>query len=128
MVLVTHDLGVVAGIADRVVVMYAGRVVESGTVDEVFYEPSHPYTRGLLGSVPRRGVARRERLPMIPGSPPAGAVTTRVRSLPVAVQSIAAWLERPSRSQSAVGESGHRAAPAGGPGELTGTVGQRMTP
>jgi oligopeptide/dipeptide ABC transporter ATP-binding protein len=82
MVLVTHDLGVVAGIADRVVVMYAGRVVESGTVDEVFYRPSHPYTRGLLGSVPRRGAAYRERLPMIPGSPPAGAVSTRCAFAP----------------------------------------------
>ena len=51
--LITHDLGVVAGIADRVLVMYAGRQVEIGDVDQTFYEPRHPYTRGLLGSLPR---------------------------------------------------------------------------
>ena len=53
MLLITHDLGVVAGIADRVMVMYAGRQVELGNVDQIFYEPRHPYTRGLLGSLPR---------------------------------------------------------------------------
>ena len=51
--LITHDLGVVAGVADRVLVMYAGRQAELGTVDEIFYEPSHPYTKGLLASLPR---------------------------------------------------------------------------
>ena len=51
--LITHDLGVVAGIADRVMVMYAGRQVELGSVDEIFYSPGHPYTRGLLASLPR---------------------------------------------------------------------------
>ena len=69
--LITHDLGVVAGIADRVLVMYAGREVEVGTVDDIFYRPSHPYTRGLLGSMPR--VDRRmdgERLQGIKGQPP----------------------------------------------------------
>ena len=54
MILVTHDLGVVADVADRVVVMYAGRVVEQGTVDQIFYDPQHPYTWGLLGSITRR--------------------------------------------------------------------------
>jgi oligopeptide/dipeptide ABC transporter ATP-binding protein len=70
-ILVTHDLGVVADIADRVVVMYAGRVVEQGTLDEIFYDPQHPYTWGLLGSITRvdRG-DRSERLPAIPGMPP----------------------------------------------------------
>src|SRR5580698_8318126 len=53
LLLITHDLGVVAGIADRVLVMYAGRVVELGTVDQIFYEPAMPYTIGLLGSLPR---------------------------------------------------------------------------
>lgn len=53
MVLITHDLGVVAGVADRVVVMYAGRVVESGTVERIFADPRHPYTQGLLASLPR---------------------------------------------------------------------------
>jgi oligopeptide/dipeptide ABC transporter ATP-binding protein len=70
-VLITHDLGVVAGIADEVLVMYAGRQVEHGTVDDIFYSPRHPYTRGLLGSLPR--LDRRhgnERLRRIKGQPP----------------------------------------------------------
>jgi oligopeptide/dipeptide ABC transporter ATP-binding protein len=69
--LVTHDLGIVAGHADRVVVMYAGRVVEDGPVDAVFARPAHPYTRGLLASVP---TTRRANAPLaaIGGSPPAG--------------------------------------------------------
>ena len=63
--LITHDLGVVAGVADRVLVMYAGRQVELGTVDEIFYDPRHPYTRGLLASLPRldRRVRRRTAAP-----------------------------------------------------------------
>jgi oligopeptide/dipeptide ABC transporter ATP-binding protein len=69
LLLVTHDLGVVAGLCDRVVVMYAGRVVEEGTVDDIFNRPRHPYTRGLLGSLPRLG-DRRGRLRPIPGSVP----------------------------------------------------------
>lgn len=67
--MITHDLGVVAEVCDRVVVMYAGQVVESGTVDEVFAAPAHPYTRGLLASLPsieRRG----QRLAAIPGTVP----------------------------------------------------------
>ncbi|MBV8691691.1 MAG: ABC transporter ATP-binding protein [Actinobacteria bacterium] len=52
-ILITHDLGVVAGMADRVIVMYAGQAVETGTVDQIFYEPRHPYTIGLLASLPR---------------------------------------------------------------------------
>ena len=52
-ILITHDLGVVADIADRVLVMYAGRVVETGTLDQIFYDPQHPYTWGLLGSIMR---------------------------------------------------------------------------
>jgi peptide/nickel transport system ATP-binding protein/oligopeptide transport system ATP-binding protein len=69
-ILVTHDLGVVADIADRIVVMYAGRVVEQGTLDEIFYDPQHPYTWGLLGSITRVDSTRSERLPAIPGLPP----------------------------------------------------------
>jgi peptide/nickel transport system ATP-binding protein len=69
-IFVTHDLGVVADIADRVVVMYAGRVVEQGTVDEIFYDPQHPYTWGLLGSVTRMDREPPRRLPAIPGLPP----------------------------------------------------------
>jgi len=69
-VLVTHDLGVVAELADRVAVMYAGRVVETGTVDELFHDPQHPYTWGLLGSIPGRDGAHGSRLPAIAGAPP----------------------------------------------------------
>jgi peptide/nickel transport system ATP-binding protein/oligopeptide transport system ATP-binding protein len=69
-ILVTHDLGVVADIADRVVVMYAGRVVEQGTLEEIFYDPQHPYTWGLLGSITRIDGERTKRLPAIPGTPP----------------------------------------------------------
>jgi peptide/nickel transport system ATP-binding protein/oligopeptide transport system ATP-binding protein len=69
-IFVTHDLGVVADIADRVIVMYAGRVVEQGTLDEVFYDPQHPYTWGLLGSVTRMDRDPPKRLPSIPGLPP----------------------------------------------------------
>jgi peptide/nickel transport system ATP-binding protein/oligopeptide transport system ATP-binding protein len=69
-IFVTHDLGVVADIADRVLVMYAGRLVEQGTVDEIFYDPQHPYTWGLLGSVARVDRDPPRRLPAIPGTPP----------------------------------------------------------
>ncbi len=69
-VIVTHDLGVVADIADRVIVMYAGRVVEHGTVDELFYDPQHPYTWGLLGSIARVDQPKGTRLQAIPGQPP----------------------------------------------------------
>ena len=65
-ILVTHDLGVVADIADRIVVMYAGRVVEQGTLDELFYDPQHPYTWGLLGSITRVDRDRGQRLPTDP--------------------------------------------------------------
>ncbi len=70
-VLITHNLGVVAQVCDRVLVMYAGRVIESGSVHDVFHRPQHPYTQALLESIPRRG--RREhgkRLPTIPGIVP----------------------------------------------------------
>jgi peptide/nickel transport system ATP-binding protein len=69
-ILVTHDLGVVADVADKVIVMYGGRVVEQGTLDELFYDPQHPYTWGLLGSITRLDRDRSERLPAIPGAPP----------------------------------------------------------
>jgi peptide/nickel transport system ATP-binding protein/oligopeptide transport system ATP-binding protein len=69
-ILVTHDLGVVADIADRVVVMYGGRVVEQGSLEEIFYDPQHPYTWGLLGSIARVDRERPRRLPAIPGAPP----------------------------------------------------------
>ena len=69
-ILITHDLGVVAEVADRVLVMYAGRVVEEGTLDEIFYDPQHPYTWGLLGSLTRLDRPRPHRLPQIRGAPP----------------------------------------------------------
>ncbi|WP_199432485.1 ABC transporter ATP-binding protein [Qaidamihabitans albus] len=69
MILITHDLGVIAGQADRVLVMYAGKVVESGSADDVFYRPRMPYTLGLLGSLPRLDV-KTDRLTPIAGSPP----------------------------------------------------------
>jgi oligopeptide/dipeptide ABC transporter ATP-binding protein len=68
-IMITHDLGVVAEIADDVVVMYAGKVAEEGTVDEIFTRPRHPYTWGLLGSLPRID-ADVERLVQIQGQPP----------------------------------------------------------
>jgi peptide/nickel transport system ATP-binding protein len=70
MVMITHDLGVVAGIADRVLVMYAGRPVEIGSVEDIYYEPRMPYTLGLLGSLPRLDAPTRERLTPILGAPP----------------------------------------------------------
>ena len=70
MVLITHDLGVVAGMADRVLVMYAGRPVEFGDVNDIFYRPRMPYTVGLLGSIPRVDETARQPLTPIPGRPP----------------------------------------------------------
>jgi peptide/nickel transport system ATP-binding protein/oligopeptide transport system ATP-binding protein len=70
LILVTHDLGVVADIADTVAVMYAGRIVEQGSLDDVFYDPQHPYTWGLLGAIARIDRPRRARLATIPGLPP----------------------------------------------------------
>jgi oligopeptide/dipeptide ABC transporter ATP-binding protein len=69
-ILITHDLGVVAEIGDRVLVMYAGEIVERGSLDEIFYDPQHPYTWGLLGSIARLDEERPERLPQIAGQPP----------------------------------------------------------
>lgn len=70
MVLITHDLGVVAGVADRVLVMYAGKGVETGDVRQVFRRPEHPYTLGLLASLPRLDQGGARRLDRIPGQPP----------------------------------------------------------
>jgi peptide/nickel transport system ATP-binding protein len=69
-IIITHDLGVVAEVADEVLVMYAGREAEAGTAGDVFRRPGHPYTWGLLGSMPRLDVARVKRLHPIPGTPP----------------------------------------------------------
>ncbi|WP_246148463.1 ABC transporter ATP-binding protein [Skermanella pratensis] len=69
-VLITHDLGVIAGLADRVMVMYGGRVIETGTVRDIFYAPGHPYTEALLRSMPRIDADTLSELPTIPGQPP----------------------------------------------------------
>lgn len=69
-VLITHDLGVVAGVTDQLIVMYAGKIVEQGPTEQVFARPAHPYTRGLLNSIPRLDEAIHEELEAIPGLPP----------------------------------------------------------
>jgi len=68
-ILITHDLGIVAGTCDRIAVMYAGKVVESGTTDDIFYHPAHEYTKGLLQSIPKLNEKEHERLIPIEGSP-----------------------------------------------------------
>ncbi|MGM7636185.1 ABC transporter ATP-binding protein [Bacillus sp. Hm123] len=69
-IFITHDLGVVANVADRVAVMYGGQIVETGTVDEIFYDPRHPYTWGLLSSMPSLEASEETALYAIPGTPP----------------------------------------------------------
>lgn len=69
-VMITHDLGVIAGLCDRVAVMYAGRIVEEGSVGDLFYRPHHPYTAGLLRSIPTLTMDYNESLAVIPGQPP----------------------------------------------------------
>jgi peptide/nickel transport system ATP-binding protein len=77
LVLISHDLGVVAEVADDVLVMYAGRAAERGSVKDIFYRAAHPYSLGLLGAMPRVDVPPRHRLTTIPGSPPSpGAIKT----------------------------------------------------
>src|ERR1700761_3946928 len=70
MILITHDMGVIAGRADRVIVMYAGRTVETAQTADLFAGPHHPYTEGLLASIPRLDQDRKQALPTIPGLPP----------------------------------------------------------
>ena len=70
-VLISHDMGVMANMCDRIAVMYGGVIVEEGTVDEIFYQPKHPYTKDLLRSIPRPDSSRGERLQAIDGAPPA---------------------------------------------------------
>jgi oligopeptide/dipeptide ABC transporter ATP-binding protein len=112
LILITHDLGVVANVTDRVLVMYAGRVVESGTTDEIFSDPRHPYTLGLLGSMPRVDSALERQLPTIPGSPPSGY--REVRGCPFAPR--CGWAmdacraEDPPLEPVAGGGPGHHAA------------------
>ncbi|HDQ14649.1 MAG TPA: ABC transporter ATP-binding protein, partial [Sediminispirochaeta sp.] len=70
LIMITHDLGVVAGMCDRIVVMYAGRIVEEAVTEDLFAEPKHPYTQGLINSVPRLDKKTGEKLSSIPGQPP----------------------------------------------------------
>ena len=69
-IMITHDLGVVASICDRIAIMYGGKIVEEGTTDEIFYEPKHPYTKGLLSCISNPEELERKELQPIPGSPP----------------------------------------------------------
>jgi oligopeptide transport system ATP-binding protein len=69
-IMITHDLGVVAGLCNRVMVMYAGEFCETASVDEIFHSPQHPYTRGLVSSIPRLDRPEEDRLTAIPGQPP----------------------------------------------------------
>lgn len=69
-ILITHDLGVVADVADRILVMYAGKLVERGTTEEIFYDARHPYTRALLNAVPRLDTEEEQELESIQGTPP----------------------------------------------------------
>ena len=68
-IMITHDLGVVASMCEKIAVMYAGKIVEYGTTDEIFYHPSHEYTKGLINSIPRLDAETRERLVPIEGTP-----------------------------------------------------------
>src|ERR1035441_6250273 len=99
--LITHDLGVVAEVADRVVVLYNGRVVEQGTVRSIFEDPQHPYTWGLLGSMPRLDRPRREQLLAIPPAPPPHAASSFCPSR----------APRPSRGRPAVAARSSPAVP-----------------
>jgi len=69
-ILITHDLGVVADVCSRIIVMYGGLIMEEGSAEEIFYTPKHPYTMGLLKSIPRLDLAEKQRLVPIPGTPP----------------------------------------------------------
>ena len=69
-IMITHDLGVIARMCDRVVVMYGGKTVEKGTVQEIFYDTAHPYTKGLMGSIAKLDTAKGQKLTPIEGTPP----------------------------------------------------------
>jgi peptide/nickel transport system ATP-binding protein len=70
LIIITHDLAVIAELADTVLIMYLGLEVESASVDDIFYQPKHPYTRGLLGSVPKLGEGATQKITPIRGSVP----------------------------------------------------------
>lgn len=106
-ILITHNLGVVAETADRVAVMYSGRIIETASTAALFADPRHPYTWGLLGSMPELGGARRARLATIPGLPP--ALDRRPKGCAFAPRCGFARAECAVRPP-LIGEAGHRAA------------------
>ena len=111
LILITHDLGVVASVTDRVLVMYAGRVVESGTTTEIFADPRHPYTLGLLNSMPRVDAALERELPTIPGSPPSGYQERQAaRSRPLRLRDRRLPRRGPPLEPVAGGNEAHQAA------------------
>ena len=106
--MITHDMGVVAEVADRVLVMYGGRVVEQGTKRAIFYDPQHPYTWGLLGSIARLDRPRPQRLTAIPGTPPvAGPPARGLRVRAPLPASLRALLASCRRCVDRVGGAGH---------------------
>ena len=116
LILITHDLGVVAGLADRVLVMYAGQIVETGTVDQILKSPCHPYTWGLLRSLPRVDMLKKQKLQPIWGQPPdllqqftccpfmprcdfAMEICAREMPEPFGPNKVRCWLEHPQAPQ-----------------------------
>jgi oligopeptide/dipeptide ABC transporter ATP-binding protein len=107
-VLITHDLGVIAEVADRVLVMYAGQVVEQGTVEEIFYDPQHPYTWGLMGSLTRLDQPPPDRLPQIGGQPPSLlSLPPGCRFRPRCPHAFEKCTELPDLEERLAGEDGH---------------------
>ena len=109
-IMITHDLGVVAGMADRVAVMYAGRIVETGDVDDIFYRSRMPYTIGLLGSLPRLDARKDSALATLEGNPP--SLLELPRGCPFIPRPSAPRGSRSSPSWSATGPTARRPAPA----------------
>ena len=109
MIWITHDLGVVAGLAERVIVMYAGFIVEEAVVDDLYEDPLHPYTHALLGALPRADRRRDHRLKSIPGAPP--NLLVEPKGCPFAPRCEYAgdhcWTENPPLT---VRQDGHKAA------------------
>ena len=115
--LITHDLGIVAGIADRVQVMYVGQIMERGTTEEIFTAPQHPYTAALLAAIPRRNMERRSALYALPGTPPdlrlelhgcpfaarcRYAMPICIREMPEETDDCRCWLRHPMAPQVAL--------------------------
>lgn len=107
---ITHDLGVIAGIADRVMVMYAGQVVEEGPVDEIFKDPRHPYTQALLKTVPAVRGARADKLQVIEGQPPIMMAAPSACSFRNRCAHAYGRCDEANPELTAAGAPGHRAA------------------